>query len=136
MASALGQNIPPGWYVRAAKPIRLPGQKSKPEPDRCVVRGTIRDYSRRTPGAADVAIVVEVAESSLAEDRKMATEVYGPAGIPAYWIVNLVDRRVEVFTGPHPAGYASFAVFVPGQAIPVEIGGQQIGAIAVEDILP
>jgi Uma2 family endonuclease len=133
---ALRAIISPGWYVRAAKPVRLPGQKSKPEPDRCVVRGTIRDYSRRTPGAAHVANIVEVAESSLAEDRKMATEVYGPAGIPVYWIVNLIDRQVEVFTGPGPGGYASCAVFRPGDAIPVEIAGRQLGAIAVDDILP
>ena len=76
---ALGGTIPAGWYVRPSKPIRLPAQASKPEPDRCVVRGSIRDYSQRTPGAADVAMVVEVADSSLAEDRKMAAIYGGPA---------------------------------------------------------
>ena len=83
-----------------------------------------------------MALVVEVADSSLADDRKLATEVYGPAGIPVYWIVNLVDRQVEVYTGPGPGGYASCTVFMAGAAIPVEIGGQQLGEIAVDDILP
>ena len=120
----------------AAKPIRLPGRDSEPEPDRCVVRGTIRDYEERHPGPDDIALVVEVADSSLAEDREMATEVYGPAGIPVYWIVNLVHRQVEVYTDPGPEGYRSRAVFAEGQSVPVVIDGQQLGRIAVADILP
>ena len=54
--AALGRAIPDGWHIRSAKPARLPGQVSKPEPDRSVVRGSIRDYSQRSPGAADVAL--------------------------------------------------------------------------------
>ncbi len=61
----LNRVIPPGWYVRAAKPIRLPTESSEPEPDRCVVRGGIRDYSARHPEPADIALAVEVADSSL-----------------------------------------------------------------------
>ena len=52
----LNRVIPPGWYVRVAKPIRLPTESSEPEPDRCVVRGGIRDYSARHPGPADIAL--------------------------------------------------------------------------------
>jgi Uma2 family endonuclease len=81
--------IPPGWYIRAGKPIRIPSEASKPEPDRCVVRGCIRDYLRRSPEPADVALVVEVSDSSLAEDRKQ-TGIYGRAGIPVCWIIDLV----------------------------------------------
>jgi Uma2 family endonuclease len=83
----LDRVIPPGWYIRAAKPIRLPTEASEPEPDRCVVRGGIRDYSTHHPGPADVALVVEVADSSLEQDRNMA-EIYGRAGVPIYWIIN------------------------------------------------
>jgi Uma2 family endonuclease len=134
--AALQRIIPPGWYIRVAKPIRLPSRSSKPEPDRCVVRGTIRDYSRRTPEPADIGLVVEIADSSLAEDRKMATEVYGPAGLPVYWIVNLVHRQVEVYTDPGPEGYRSRVDFLEGQAVPVMIDGRHLGEIAVDDILP
>src|SRR4051812_19474769 len=98
--AALARAIPAGWYVRPAKPIRLPSQVSKPEPNRCVVRGAIRDYSQRSPGPDDVALIVEVADSSLSEDRKLA-RIYGGSGIAAYWIVNLVDRQVEVYTLPY-----------------------------------
>jgi Uma2 family endonuclease len=110
---ALEQTIPAGWYVRPSKPIRLPEQASMPEPDRCVVRGSIRDYSQRAPGPADIALVVEVADSSLCEDRKMA-RIDGGSGIPAYWIVNLVDRQVEVYTLPYADGYHSRQVSVHG----------------------
>ena len=126
----------PGWYIRAAKPIRLPGQASEPEPDRCVVRGTIVDYAERHPGPDDVALLVEVADASLADDRKLAAEVYGPAGIPVYWIVDVNGRRVEVYTGPGPQGYGTPEIFAEGQSVPVVIDGREVGRIAVADILP
>jgi Uma2 family endonuclease len=132
---ALRQVVPAGWHVRSAKPIRLPEQVSKPEPDRCVVRGSFRDYSERDPGAADVALVVEVADSSLGEDRKMA-RIYGASGIPAYWIVNLVDRQVEVYTLPYSDGYHSRQDHSSGQDVPVTIEGALVGRVQVAEILP
>jgi Uma2 family endonuclease len=125
------------YHIRPAQPIRLPGQASEPEPDRCVVRGTIVDYAEEHPGPADIALVAEVADRSrLAIDRKYGTELYGPAGIPVYWIVNLVHRQVEVYGDPGPEGYASRAVYPEGQSVPVVICGRQVGRIAVKDILP
>jgi Uma2 family endonuclease len=131
----LERAIPAGWDVRPAKPIRLPLQLSKPEPDRCVVRGTIRDYSQRSPEAADVALVVEIADTSLSEDRKL-TRIYGGSGIATYWIVNLVDRHVEVYTLPYADGYHARQDFAPGDEVPVLIDGTETGRIAVADILP
>jgi Uma2 family endonuclease len=132
----LDRLVPPGWHVRPALPVLLPGQASVPEPDHCVVRGVARDYLGGHPGPGDIALVVEIADSSLPDDRKYATEVYGPAGIPVYWIVNVVDRQVEVYTVPGPAGYVSRVDFRPGQIIPFAIGGLQLGEIAVDDLLP
>ena len=126
----------PGWYIRPAKPVRLPGQITMNEPDRCVVRGAARQYAGRHPGPGDIVLLVEVADSSLADDRELGTRVYGPAGLPVYWIVNVVDRQVEVYTGPSPAGYASRRDYLPGDRIAVVIDGQQRGEIAVDDILP
>jgi Uma2 family endonuclease len=62
--------------------------------------------------------------------------IYGRAGFPVYWIVNLVDRQVEVYTDPGPTGYAVRKDFLSGQQVPVVIDGQQGGQIAVDDILP
>jgi Uma2 family endonuclease len=131
---ALARAIPPGWHVRADKPVRLPPD-SDPEPDRSVVRGAIRDYSHRTPGPADVALVVEVAQSSLSVDRAQG-QVYAASGIPVYWIVNLVDGLVEVYSGPSQSGYSSRVDFPAGTDVPVVIDGVQVGVVAVADILP
>lgn len=125
-----------GWHVRSSIPIRLPDQASEPEPDHSVVRGAVRDYEDRHPGPGDIALVVEISDSSLADDRKLATEVYGPAGIPVYWLVNLVDRQVEVYSEPGPDGYRSSAVYAEGHTVPVVIDGREAGQIAVVDILP
>ncbi len=124
------------YHISAAKPIRLVGRASEPEPDRCVVRGSIRDYEERHPGPDDIALVIEVADSSLSDDRKLATEIYGPAGLATYWIINLVHRQVEVFTDPGPEGYRSRAVYAEGQSVPVVIDGQRLGEIDVVDLLP
>ncbi len=125
------------YYTRGAKPIRLPDRDSEPEPDRCVVRGKALDYAEQHPGPADIVLVAEVADTSrLAINRKYATELYGPAGIPVYWIVNLVDRQVEVYGDPGPAGYGSCTVYPEGQSVPVVIRGRRVGRIAVKDILP
>jgi Uma2 family endonuclease len=76
-----------------------------------------------------------VSETSLDEDRKMA-EIYGKAGIPVYWIVNLVDGQVEVYSDPGPSGYRSHEVLAPGHALRVMIDGVEVGEIPVADILP
>ena len=133
---ALARVLPPGWHARAAKPVRITGRDSEPEPDRCVVRGTIDDYAESHPEPDDVALLVEVADSSLADDHKLAAVVYGPAGIPVCWIVDVRGRRVEVYTNPGPQGYGPPEVFAEGRSVPVVIGGREVGRIAVTDILP
>lgn len=133
--AALYRVIPSGWSVRASKPVRIPNRASKPEPDRTVVRGGIRDYARRDPDPHDVALAVEVSDSSLRDDRELA-RVYGGGGIPIYWIINLVDRQIEVYTLPDQGGYRSQTIFRPGQEVPVVIDGVEVGRILVDDLLP
>ncbi len=53
-----------------------------------------------------------------------------------YWIVNLVDRQVEVYTDPGPSGYGSDPILKPGQDVTVVVAGNALGRIAVADILP
>ena len=126
--------VPTGWYVRPNKPVRLPPD-SEPEPNHAVVRGTVRDYRHAHSGSADVALVVEIAASSLREDRATAI-VYANARIPIYWISNLVDRQVEVYSTPVPDGYAMTELHGPGSQVPVVIDGAVVGRVAVDDLLP
>jgi Uma2 family endonuclease len=122
------------WHIRSEKGLRIPSQISVPRPDLVVVRGAPRDYLARYPEPADTAMVVEVSITSLDEDRAMAG-IYGAGGIPVYWLVNLVDRQVEVYSDPGPDGYRTHEVLAPGHALHLVVGGVEIGEIAVSDIL-
>ena len=110
-----------GWVVRVQMPIAL-DDESEPEPDVAVVAGTRRDYATVHPSRP--ALLVEVAESSLAEDRGIKAALYARAGITDYWILNLVDRVVEVCRNPltaaaQPSGcrYRDIAVLHDGASI-------------------
>jgi Uma2 family endonuclease len=128
--------LPAGWHLRKEEPVRIPSRASEPEPDVAVVRGTRKTYARRHPNEADIALIVEVADTSLAKDRALAV-TYGAAGIPVYWIVNLVHYQIEVYTDPDPAGgYRSRVDYQSGKNVPVIIDGQEVGRIPVSDLLP
>jgi Uma2 family endonuclease len=127
--------LPPGWSGRKEDPVRIP-DFDEPEPDVAIVRGLRDDYRTRIPGPSDVALVVEVADASLQQDRGNKLAAYAKGGIPVYWIVNLVDRQIEVYSSPIPAGYQSRQVFQSGQDVPVVIDGSVVGHIAVVNILP
>jgi Uma2 family endonuclease len=131
---ALDKAIPPGWHVRSAKPVRLP-PNSKPEPDRSVVRGSIRDYSERSPGPEDIGLILEVSVSSLAQDRQQAG-VYAASGIPYYWIVNVAERKVEVYFDPAPTAYKFRSDYAVGEKVSLFIGGISVAEIPVSDLLP
>jgi Uma2 family endonuclease len=102
---ALRAALPPGWVVRMQNPVAL-DDESVPEPDVAVVRGRHSDYRHAHPARA--ALIIEVAESSLAFDRKQKGSLYARAGIADYWIVNLDERVVEVYRDPGPDLTAPF----------------------------
>jgi Uma2 family endonuclease len=115
--------------------VRIPAY-DEPEPDVAIVRGADGDYRHRIPEASDVALSAEVCLTTLDEASGRKLTAYAKGGIPVYWIVNLVDRQIEVYTGPGPGGYATRQDFFPGQQVPVVIEGRQVGQIAVDDVLP
>jgi Uma2 family endonuclease len=94
-----------GWDMREQAPIAL-DDESEPEPDISVVAGDPRDYRDAHPRRP--ALIVEVALSRLALDREHKGSLYARAGIADYWIVNLPDRRVEVYRDPMPDAGAAF----------------------------
>ena len=140
LVEAIEKVIADGWFVLKEDPVALPAgptrHASEPEPDVTVVRGAIRDYLKRKPEPADTALVVEVAESSLREDRAKLIR-YAQAGIPAAWLVNLQDRTIEVHTGASsPSGYRDVLVYGEGDEVPVMIDGREVGRIAAREVLP
>lgn len=135
---SLRSQLPTGWMLRVQQTIVL--SDSQPEPDFAVVRGNARSYLQRHPGPSDVGLLIEVADSSLLRDQRDKTRIYARAGIVCYWIVNLVDQRVEVYTQPSgptavPA-YGAFQTFQPGDAVPLVLDGQTAGSVPVADLLP
>ena len=144
-ASALGTAgdvlraiLPPGWLVRAQMPVAL-DDESEPEPDLALVRGAWADYRAGHP--SHPALVVEVAETSLAYDRGDKGSLYARAGVPEYWIVNLVDRILEVYRdpGPDPTArygwrYRAIERLGPGTVVsPLALPSVRL---AVADLLP
>lgn len=133
----LSRSLPAGWRTRIQSAITT--DDSEPEPDVTVVRGGARDYMARHPGPSDIGLVVEVADSSLDRDRDKR-RIYARAGIDAYWIVNLVDACVEVYTEPSGASseptFAREAKYFAGNEIPLALSGKQITSIPVEELLP
>ena len=103
-AEALRRVFGADHTIRVQHPLAVDFE-DEPEPDVAVVPGSPRDHLAEHPHAA--VLVVEVAESSLAYDRGDKALLYARAGFLDYWIVNLIERRVEVHRDPTPAGYRS-----------------------------
>lgn len=137
-AKALEAAFGPGWDVRTQGPIGL-DEDSEPEPDIAVVPGSPDDYGRAHPSRP--ALTVEVAESSLGVDRYHKGSLYARAGLPDYWVVNLVDRVLEVYREPAPDASAPFGwryarseVFAAAARVsPRAAAGS---TVAVSDLLP
>jgi Uma2 family endonuclease len=112
---------------------------SEPEPDISICEPA-RGRGGRKPGAADTFVVMEVSDTSLGYDRGDKLRVYAAAGIPVYWVVNVVDRQVEVYTDPvTPAGgaahYRTRTLYSPGDSVPLGVRGQQVAAVNVADFM-
>lgn len=135
--TALERVLPVGWFVDAQEPITLPD--SEPEPDVVVVRGDRRQYQNRHPGPGDVALVIEVADTTLQRDRTIKKRLYARAGIPHYWIVNVIDRQVETFTRPqggNEADYGDAQIHRAPGDVWVVLDGRPIARVAAGDLLP
>ncbi len=132
------RHLPTGWYVDSQEPITL--ETSEPEPDVCVVRGVLDDYPNYHPRAQDIALLVEVSDTTLDRDRGFKKRLYAQAGIPIYWVVNLQDRQVEVYSQPSEPGqlsdYRQRQNYSLTQDIPLVIDGLEVGRLSVADLLP
>jgi Uma2 family endonuclease len=129
--------LPPEYRTREQKAVRL--GSSEPEPDVVVVRGPAKRYARRHPGAADLFLVIEVADTSLADDRERKGRIYARARLPVYWIVNLRDAVVEVYTSPRAGkapGYTTRQDYGRDESVPVVVAGKQLGTVSVNELLP
>jgi Uma2 family endonuclease len=127
--------LPQGWRLMIEAPVRIP-DFDEPEPDLAIVRGSREQYSDHHPGPADIGLLIEVADTTLGRDRGEKLLAYSCGGVPIYWIVNLIDGQLEVYTRPGPTGYRDRQVLSSHEQVSLVIDGKEIGAIAVASILP
>jgi len=135
---ALTPLLPMGYYVDDQEPITT--NESEPEPDVMIVHGLRRDYHDHHPRPQDIAVVIEVSDTTLQRDRTLKKQIYARGGIPIYWIINLGERQIECYTNPSgPAelpAYQQRQDYSASEYIPVRLGDQHIGQLAVADLLP
>jgi Uma2 family endonuclease len=135
---AVSKVLPAGWTIRIQSALTT--TDSEPEPDVAVVRGNERTYFQYHPRPVDVGLLVEVSDTTLLSDRNEKGRIYARAGVPSYWIVNLADQKVEVYTDPTGPDasprYRQHQDYLPSQDIPLILDGQQIALISARDLLP
>ncbi len=130
--------LPPDWDLRVQSAVTL--SSSEPEPDLAIVRGDETRYLTNHPGPTDIGLVIEVADSTLDSDRRDKGRIYAEAGISTYWIVNLVDRQIEVYTLPSGAtatpAFAQRKDYRMGDDVPLRLDVAVLGNILVQELLP
>jgi Uma2 family endonuclease len=120
-------------------PSSLPVSSSVPEPDLIVVQGPKSRYKGRHPHQGDIFVVVEVSDTSLDVDLGEKLEVYAAAKIPEYWVVDIPNRQIHVFTQPKGGkkpGYKSCVVYGEKDTVPVVLAGENVGELKVSEVLP
>jgi Uma2 family endonuclease len=126
-----------GCHLATQQPISL-SPSDEPSPDGAIVRGAIRDFAKRKPGAADVLCVIEVADASLNRDRGYKQRIYADSGIPVYAIVNLPDRVVEYYTEPlmGKGRYGRSVTLPPKQTVEFPAAGGKSLKVPVRRLMP
>jgi Uma2 family endonuclease len=132
LAEALRPIVKPhGLKVLEEKTAKL--AKSLPRPDVMAVRMVAGNYSRRHPGPADIALVVEVSDTTYARDQGLKYRQYAASGLPLYWIVRLDQRRIEVYSDPVGRGrdacYRSCQIYLEGDRVPILDSTLSVGEI-------
>ena len=108
--------------LQCQDPIVLPSG-SEPEPDFVIVRKRDDNYLSAHPNPSDVLLLVEIADSSLKFDQEIKLPLYAEAGIPYYWLFNLVDNHLEAYSEPYQElpgnfGYSMKRIILPNGAEP------------------
>ena len=138
LLAALGTSC----VIRTQLPITLgvggAGGGKEPEPDVTVADGPAQRYLTHHPGPPEIRLLVEAADSSLALDRNVKGPLYATANIALYWIINLVDRQLEVYSDPDAATgqYRSQQILGEHKQVTLSWPGLAPITLAVKDFLP
>lgn len=120
-----------GWILRIQSAVSL--TTSEPEPDVVIALGPPARYAERHPTGMDIAMVIEIAETSLLRDRRKAV-IYASGEVPIYWIVNLSGRSLEVFDMPTKGVYERCRIFTLTEKLELNLGCMTCDSICVSDL--
>jgi Uma2 family endonuclease len=138
LGAILHDGLPTERIARQDKSIVL-GRFWRPEPDIAIVRGPRERFRSKGPRRADVAMLVEVADSTCAKDRGVKWRQYAASRVPVYWIVNLALRQIEVYSAPagrgKSAAYGVAIICRADEEVLVILEGREFGRIKVSEIL-
>ena len=123
----LSRLISEDYIVNAQNPIAL-SETSEPEPDISLLKYRSDFYKQSHPKPEEIALLIEVADSSLERDQKFKLPLYAAAGIPEVWIVNLPEQQLEQYTEPAKKGYSHIRIYRAGDTLKLD----WIGALEVE----
>jgi Putative restriction endonuclease len=128
--------LPHGYFVRRQDPITT--TDSEPEPGISIIKGSRQDYKLRHPTLNEIVLVIEVADSTLRRDRTVKQRIYAVASIPVYWLLNLSEKQLEVYTKPSPSEkrYDEKTIYSLEDFVPLMIEGKEVAQLAVKNLLP
>ena len=125
------------WLLRIQDSISA--RDSEPEPDVAIVRGPEEKYFSRHPNSKDIALLVEVSDATLRYDRETKGPLYARERVPFYWIANLIDARIEVYTDPKAGktpAYRQRRDYASDEAVPLFLNGREIARIPARELFP
>lgn len=120
------------YSCRQEQPITIVGSISEPEPDYVVASYKGNSYVTGHPTPEDILLVIEVSDRTLAKDQTAKQTLYAQSNIPEYWIVNLIERQIEVYTKPKDEGYQADTIYKEGASF----DHPMLGEVEVDAILP
>jgi len=125
------------YFVRSQDPIVIPVPdefSTEPEPDIAVTRAPMTAYLTANPGPGDLLLIGEVSDSTLSYDLRTKADLYGTAGIPEYWVLDVAGRRLTVHRLPSPEGYREVRLYTENEQVATL--SHQDSPILVASLLP
>jgi hypothetical protein len=125
--------LPENWHMDVQGPITL--SDSEPEPDITLARGSDDVYDRRHAQPPDIGVLMEVGDSTVLNDRRYKGSLYARENIAVFWLINLVDRKVEVYTDPQGDQYRNKTEYMESESVPLILDGVKIAEFPVSELI-
>jgi Uma2 family endonuclease len=125
--------LPNDCSLGCQAPVTL--SESEPEPDFFIARGDEGTYDKRHPGPSDIGVLMEVGDSTVLEDRRYKGALYARERIAEFWLINVVDRKIEVYTRPRGGKYQKMVEHSENQTVPLMLDGVKIADNRVGELL-